>query len=384
MQTSRIKGIPYGKHWVDRSDEQALLDVLKSDFITRGPRVAAFENAIAKFVGAKYAVSTNSGSTALLAACFAAGIKEGDEVITTPYTFVASSNCIVWLGARPVFVDVDEQTLNIDPVKIEDAITKETKAILVVDFAGLPCDLDSIMKIAKKNKLLLIEDAAHAVGSKYKGKRIGGISDMTCFSFHPVKTITAGEAGMITTNNFGLYQKLLIFRNGGITKDVGLAASKIGPWYYEMRELGLSLRLSDLHAALGMSQLKKINFFIKKRREIVKIYNKTFSKLPVITPNEPSWAVSAWHLYPVRIDLAKVSLSRKDIFKKLRDAGLGVQVHYIPVHVQPYYQKKFRFKSADFPIAKKVYDCEITLPLFPKMTKAEIRYVIDTFKKIVS
>lgn len=378
------KTIPYGKHWLDKNDRKAVLAVLRADWITQGPKIDEFERSVAKFVDAKYAVAVNSGTSALLASCFAADIGHGDEVITTPYTFCASSNCFVWLGAKPVFVDIDEKTLNIDHRKITAALTKKTKAIVLVDFAGIPCNLDYINSIAKKHKLLVIEDATHAIGSKYKGRRVGGISDMTCFSFHPVKTVAAGEGGVITTNNFGFFKKMLMFRNSGITKDVGASSLKIGPWYYEMRELGLSLRLTDIQAALGLSQLKKIERFTKKRREIVNTYNEAFSDLPVQGPIEPSYAFCAWHLYPIRLDLSKIRVGRKEIFEKLRRTGIGVQVHYIPVHMQPYYKKEFSYKKGDFPVAEKVYESEITLPLFPKMTIAEIKYVISTFKAIIA
>ena len=377
------KTIPYSTQWIDKDDIKAVTEVLKSDWITQGPKIAEFESAIARYVGAKFGVAVNSGTSALLSACFAAGIKKDDEVITTPYTFSASANCFVWLGATPVFVDIEEKTLNINAKKIEKAVTKKTKAILTVDFAGAPCKYDEILKIAKKHNLVVIDDAAHALGSQYRDKKLGTIVDLTCFSFHPVKTITTGEGGMMVTNSEKFYQKLLLFRNHGITKDEKFLTKNEGGWYYEMRQLGLNFRFTDIQAALGFSQLKKIEKFIERRREIVEIYNKAFANLPVILPFEPENTKSAWHLYPIRLKLEKLKVTRRKIFEELQKAGLGVQVHYIPIHLQPYYMKTFGTKAADFPIAEKAYQEEISLPLYPKMTNSQINYVIKTFTKIL-
>lgn len=377
------KTIPYGHQWIDQNDINTIVRTLKADWITQGPMVHEFEKDIASYVGTKYAVAFNNETSALLAASFALGIGDGDEVITTPYTFAASSNCFVWLGAKPIFIDISENSFNIDPTLIENAITKKTKAILTVDFAGIPCEYEKILKIAKKHKLFLIEDAAHAIGSKYKNKMIGSFANVTCFSFHPVKTITTGEGGMATTNDVRIYERLKIFRNHGITKDPKKLHKNQGRWYYEMQELGLNLRLTDIQAALGVSQMKKIDNFIKRRRMIAQTYNRSFNDLPVLLPEDDSSSLSAWHLYPIRLNLNELKVTRKRIFNELQSRGLGVQVHYIPLHFQPYYKKRYGFKRGDLPNSEKAYEEEISLPIFPKMTKQEIGKVINDFRYLI-
>ncbi|MCR4324847.1 MAG: UDP-4-amino-4,6-dideoxy-N-acetyl-beta-L-altrosamine transaminase [Candidatus Curtissbacteria bacterium] len=376
-----LKLIPYSHQSINQKDIEAVTRVLKSDFITQGPEVLEFENAVANYVGAKYAVAFNSGASALVASCFASGIGSGDEVITTPYTFAASSNCFVWFGGIPKFVDIDFATLNINADRIEQAINKKTKAILAVDFAGNPCDWDRIKRIAKNYGLVTIDDAAHSIGSKYKGRMIGTIADITCFSFHPVKTITTGEGGMAVTNDKKLWEKLLIFRNHGITRKN--LQNNVGGWYYEMQELGLNFRLTDFQAALGVSQLSRIERFIGARRLVVDVYRKAFSDLPIDVPKENNSSFAVWHLFTALLKLDEIKVSRKRIFDELKDRGLGVQVHYIPVHLQPYYRKKFGFKRGDFPISESVYESEISLPLFPDLSKKQIDYVIKTFKDVI-
>lgn len=376
--------IPYGRQSIDSSDINSIIKVLKSNWLTQGSKVGEFEKDFAKFVGAKYAVGVSSGISALVSACFAAGIGKGDEVITTPYTFCATANSFVWFGANPVFVDIEANTLNIDVSKIEAVITKKTKAIITVDFAGLPCNYSEILKIAKKYNLIVIEDAAHALGSKFDEKMVGNICDMTCFSFHPVKIITTGEGGMITCNDEKYFGKLMRFRNHGISKDKRDLSKYDGDWYYEMLDLGLNFRLTDIQAALGVSQLKKISVFIDRRREIVEIYNNAFLNLPVKTPSEGKKDFAAWHLYPVRLELNRLKADRKKIFDELRKKRLGVQVHYIPVHLQPFYMKTFGLAEGDFPVAEKAYAAEISLPLFPSMTNVEIEYVVKIFKDVIN
>ncbi len=379
---SKIKNktIPYGHQWIDDKDIKDVVKVLKSDWLTQGPKVKEFEKAIAKYCRVKYATAVSSGTAALQAAYIVAGIKQGDEVITTPLTFAATSNMIVHCGGKPIFVDIQEDTLNIDPKKIEEKITKKTKAIVPVDFGGHPCDYDKILRIAKKHKLLIIEDAAHSLGSLYRDKKIGSIADLTILSFHPVKAITTGEGGMVLTNRKDLYEKLKILRHHGIIKK-----PKRGNWYYEIETLGLNLRLTDFQCALGLSQLKKLNKFIKRRREIVRIYNQKLAKInKIILPKEKAYVKSAWHIYPVQLKLNRLRVSRKKIFEELKKEGLGVQVHYIPLHFQPFYQKKFSYKIGDFPITERYYKRAITLPLFPKMTNEEVGRVIKTVKKIIN
>jgi len=373
------KIIPYGHQWIDNKDINKVIKVLKSDWITQGPKVEEFEMALAKYCQAKYAVAMSSGTAALQAAYATAGIGIGDEVITTPITFVATANGIVHCGGKPVFVDVQEDTLNIDPKKIEKKITKRTKAIVPVDFGGQPANYDEIKKIAKKHNLLIIEDACHALGSLYKSKKIGSLADMTILSFHPVKIITTGEGGMVLTNNKRFYERLKLFRNHGMIKK-----PEKGGWYYEIKNPAFNYRITDIQCALGLSQLKKISKFIKRRREITAKYNKAFKNVKeIIIPVERNYVKSVWHIYPIQLDLQKIKVGREKIFKELRKKGLGVQVHYIPLHLQPFYEKKFGYKKGDFPVSERYYQRAITLPLFPKMTNKEIEKVIKTVNKII-
>lgn len=373
------KFIPYGHQRIDAEDIKEVAKVLKSDWITQGPKVEKFEEAVAKYCGVKYAVAVSSGTAALHAAYAVAGIKPGDEVITTPLTFAATANAVVYCGGKPVFVDVQEDTRNIDPKNIENKITNKTKAIAPVDLGGHPCDLNKIKKIAERQELLTIEDAAHALGSEYKGKKVGQLSDMAILSFHPVKHITTGEGGMILTNSKDFYEKLKVFRNHGMVKN-----PKKGGWYYEIEKPGYNYRLTDIQCALGLSQLKKIRKFIKERRKIVAKYNKKFNGIKeIMLPRERSYVKSAWHIYPIQLNLEKLRVSRKKIFEEMRKEGLGVQVHYIPLHLQPFYKKNFGYKKGDFPIAERYYERAITLPLFPRMTSEEVNRVIQVVKKVI-
>jgi len=373
------KYIPYGHQWIDAKDIQAVGKVLKSDWITQGPKVDEFEKKVAAYCDVRYAVAFSSGTAALHAAYAVAGIQRGDEVITTPLTFAATANAVVYVGGMPVFSDIDEQTLNIDPKEIEKKITKKTKAIAPVDFAGHPCEYDEIRKIAQKHNLLIIEDAAHALGSTYRGKRIGGLADMTILSFHPVKAITTGEGGMVLTNRKEFYEKLKIFRHHGIEKK-----PEKGAWYYEIEKPGYNYRITDIQCALGLSQFQKLETFIKRRREIVRKYNEAFRSLEeLILPEEKQYVKSAWHIYAVQLNLRKLKSTRKEIFEALREQGIGVQVHYMPVHLHPFYRKKFGYRKGDFPVAERYYQRAITLPLFPKMTDGEVSRVIKTVKKVL-
>ena len=383
MNKSKQRYIPYGRQVIDEDDIQSVIDVLKSDYLTTGPVVEKFEKRVANYVGSKYAVSFSNGTAALHAACFAAGISSGDEVITTPMTFVASANCVLYQGAKPIFADIDTKTYNIDPDEIRKKITSKTRAIIPVDFTGQPVELDQIMEIAEKNNLIVIEDAAHAIGANYKGKRIGSVADMTMFSFHPVKHITTGEGGMITTNNKTFFEKLIQFRTHGITRDQSLLNVNHGPWYYEMHFLGYNYRMTDIQAALGSSQLDKLDMFIDKRKEIVRKYNDGFNELKeIVVPFQGMSSDSSWHLFVIQIKSDLLSINRKAFFDKLREANIGVNVHYIPVHLQPYYQK-LGYKQGDYPNAEALYKNIITLPLFPTMTSQDVQHVIDTVKEIV-
>ena len=365
------KFISYGRQWIDKADIKAVLEVLKSDWLTQGPMVERFEKAVAKYCGARYGVAFSSGTAALYSAYLATGIKSGDEAITSPLTFAATSNMLAMLGAIPVFADVNEDDLTIDPKEIKKKITKKTKAIVAIDFAGHPCEYDKILGIAKENNLLLIEDACHALGAEYKGKKIGSFADMTILSFHPVKHITTGEGGMVLTNNKNFYEKLRIIRNHGIEKK-----PKKGGWYYEIAEPSFNFRITDFQCALGLSQLKKINKFLKKRRELAKKYQKELAgieglKLPV----EKNYTKPAWHLYPVR-----VAGDRRKFFDYLTKNRIGAQVHYMPLHMHPFYQKKFGYKERDFPVAEGYYKKAVTLPLFYGLTQKDFEKVIKIIK----
>ena len=378
--------LPYGYQWIDEEDIKAVSEILHSDWITQGLKVAEFEEEFARYVGAKYAVAVNSGTAALHAACFAAKINKDDEVITTPITFIASANCVIYQQGIPVFADIKEDTLNIDPQEIKNKINQKTKTLIPVDFTGLPVDLEEIQEIGRENNLIIIEDASHALGATYKGSKIGSISDMTIFSFHPVKHITTGEGGMITTNNKEYYERLKLFRTHGITKDKNKMSKCDGPWYYEMQELGYNYRLTDFQCALGLSQLKKIDRILQRRREIVKKYNSEFKdmpeiKIPQINPVDSN---PAWHIYMIQLNLERLKVSRKEIFEALRAENIGVNVHYIPVHLQPYYQKKFGYHLGDFPKAENYYSRAITLPVFPKMSDKDIDDVIAAVKKVIN
>lgn len=376
--------LPYGRQWIDDDDIHAVVNVLKGDYLTTGPYVSDFEQAVAKYVGATYAVSFSNGTAALHAACFAAGITNGDEVITSPMTFAASANCVLYQGGKPVFADISEKTYNIDPIDIEKKISDKTKAIIPVHFTGQPAPLDEIRAIANKHNLIIIEDAAHALGATYKGQMIGSISDMTMFSFHPVKHITTGEGGMITTNNKDYYEKLLQFRSHGITRDPNKLTDHHGPWYYEMQFLGYNYRLTDIQAALGTSQLKKINSFVQQRKKIVEMYNEAFMEIPQINiPCQNPDAESSWHLYIIRLKKDLLKGTRKELFESLQSQNIGVNVHYIPVYLLPFYQQ-LGYPKGLCPNAEKLYEDMITLPLFPKMDELDVGDVISAVKEVVS
>jgi len=379
-----MKIIPYGHQWIDKNDINKVIKVLKSDWITQGPKIEEFENSLCKHVGAKYAVVVSSGTAALHIACLVAGIKPADEVITSPITFVASANCVLYCGGKVVFADVQEDTVNIDSEEIKKKINRKTKAIIPVHFAGHPCDLEEIEKIAKENNLLVIEDASHALGAEYKNSKVGSCkySDMTVFSFHPVKSITTGEGGAIITNKKELYKELLFFRNHGISKGkTELTKKNEGPWYYEMQKLGFNYRITDIQAALGISQLKRLNLFIKNRREIAKFYNESFKGNPHFDiPVEREYVFSSYHLYPIKVK-AKFSRLRKEIFNEMRQNSIGVQVHYIPVYLQPYY-KKLGYKEGSCPKAEDFYKREISIPIYPALGEKQVKYVVKKILKI--
>lgn len=370
--------IPYGKQTIEQDDIQAVVDVLKSDFLTTGPKIAEFEQTVADYVGAKYAVAISNGTSALHAACFAAGIEPGDEVITTPLTFAASANCVLYCGGTPVFADVDPKTYNIDPEDIQRKITDRTKAIIAVHLAGQPCDMDAIHSIAREHGLIVIEDGAHALGSVYKGKKVGSMSDMTTFSFHPVKPITTGEGGMIVTDNEDFYKKMILFRRHGITRDDSMMTRNDGPWFYQQFNLGYNYRITDIQCALGCSQMKKLDRFLARRKEIVARYNEAFADCDnIITPYQLSDTESGWHLYIVQVK----KCDRRQVFENMREKGIGVNVHYIPVYMHPYYQEH-GYENVHCANAEEIYSHIISLPLYPGLTSEQQDYVIDTLKSL--
>lgn len=363
--------IPYGKQSISEEDIQAVVDVLRSDYITTGPKVEEFEKKVADYVGAKYAVAIANGTAALHGACFAVGIKEGDEVITTPITFAASANCALYCGAKPVFADINPDTYNIDVCDLERKITDKTKVIVAVDYTGQPCELDEIRKVAEKYNLTVIEDGAHALGADYRGKKVGSISHMTTFSFHPVKHITTGEGGMITTDDESLYKRLLLFRSHGITRDNAMMTRNEGDWYYQQLALGYNYRITDIQCALGISQMNRLDAFIERRRKLVSRYNSAFKNVKgVKIPYMQEGCNSSWHLYVIQVE------DRKDVFCKLRSAGIGVNVHYIPVYKHPYYEKN-GYDKVVCTNAEEFYKHIISLPLYPDLTEEMQDYVID-------
>lgn len=364
--------IPYGRQSINEQDIEAVVNVLKSDYLTTGPKIAEFERKVADYTGAKYAVAIANGTAALHAACYAARIGEGDEVITTPITFAASSNCVLYCGGTPVFADINPETYNISPEDIERKITPKTKAIIAVHFTGQPCEMEQIHAIAHKYNLTVIEDGAHALGAEYQGKRVGTLSDMTTFSFHPVKHITTGEGGMILTNNPELYQRLKLFRIHGITREEELLTKNDGPWYYEQLDLGYNYRITDIQCALGVSQMDRLPEFLEKRKQIAKRYNEAFAANEQIQlPYQKEGCDNAWHLYVIRIKNGK----RKEVFEKLRAAGIGVNVHYIPVYQHPYY-RTHGYAEVTCPNAEEYYKECISLPMYPDLKEEEQEYVI--------
>jgi len=381
MSSLKNDFIPYGHQWIDDEDIESVAEALRSDWITQGRKIDEFERRVAEYCGAKYAVAVANGTAALHAACAVAGISEGDEAITTPITFPATTNAVVYCNGKPVFADIKEDTLNIDPEAIQNKLSAKTKAILPVDFAGHPAELDEIRGIARERGLVVIEDAAHALGAGYKGRRIGSLSDMTVLSFHPVKHITTGEGGMILTDSREFYEKLKIFRHHGIVRD----NQDKGLWYYEIHELGHNFRITDFQCALGLSQLKKLDRFIQRRREIAARYNEAFAGIEeIITPVEREDAQAVYHIYVIQLQLEKLKSDRKEVYEALREKNIGVNVHYLPVHLHPFYQRKFGYKKGDYPKAEGYYERAITLPLFPKMSDEDVEYVIGAVMKVIT
>ncbi|MFH1148457.1 MAG: UDP-4-amino-4,6-dideoxy-N-acetyl-beta-L-altrosamine transaminase [Pseudomonadota bacterium] len=397
--------IPYGRQSIDEDDIAAVVEVLRSDWLTTGPKVAEFEGAVADYVGAKEAVAVNSGTAALHAVMYAIGIGPGDEVIVPPMTFAATANAVVMQGATPVFADVCTDTLLINPDEVETKITSRTRAIVAVDYAGHPCDYDALKGVAGRHGLFFIADACHALGAEYKGRKVGSLADLTVFSFHPVKHITTGEGGMITTNVPRLADRMRKFRNHGITRDAGEftvhgsrftvegnSTNSVGQrstvngerlWYYEMQELGYNYRITDIQCALGISQLRKLPRWIERRKEIAGIYDRAFADVRGVEPlNVRTGVLHAYHLYVIRVDPDRLGMNRDEVFCRLQANGVGVNVHYIPVHLHPFYKRRFGCRSGNCPVAEKAYEQIITIPLFNGLSDNDVEYVCETFRKV--
>jgi perosamine synthetase len=383
----REKLLPYGRQSLDDEDIQAVVEVLKSDWLTTGPKVDEFEDQFAAWIGARYAISFSSGTAALHGAAFAATLGPGDEAITTPLTFCATANCILYQGATPVFADVSPDTLNLDPREVLEKLTVRTssrmKAIIAVDYAGHPAALDELGQLAKTHGALLIEDACHALGAEFQGKRVGSIADMTVFSFHPVKHLTTGEGGMVATDDARLAETLRRFRNHGITTEAR-QRHESGQWFYEMVMLGFNYRLTDIACALGLSQLERLGANLARRREIAAQYVHAFWDLPaIVIPTVRDGVVPAWHLYPVRLKLELLAAGRGEIFQAVRAENIGVNVHYIPVHRHPYYRERFNTEPS-YPVAEGAYERLMSLPMFHSMTAQDVEDVIHAVRKVVT
>ena len=375
--------LPYGHQSIDEADIQAVVATLRSDWLTTGPRIAEFEEAFAARTGARHAVSFSSGTAALHAAAFTAGLKSGDEAITSPLTFVATANCVLYQDAVPVFADVSPDTLNLDPELAAARLTPRTRVILPVDYAGHPADLSPILDLAERHGLVVIEDASHALGAEYKGRHVGSVAHMTVFSFHPVKHITTGEGGMVTTDNAKFAETLRRFRNHGISSDARQRQAA-GQWHYEMVLLGFNYRLTDIACALGIQQLKKLEANLARRRQIAARYTAAFREIPEVVPPAVRHDINpAWHLYPIRLDRARLKADRGQVFAALRAENIGVNVHYIPVHLHPYYHERFGYRGGEYPVAEDAYERQISLPMFHGMSDQDVDDVIRAVEKVM-
>ena len=374
----------YGHQYIDEADIEAVAEVLRSDYLTCGPKITQLEQKLCELTGAKYAVAVSNGTAALHIACMAAGLKEGDELITTPITFAASANCALYCGANPVFADINEKTYNIDPLEVGKKITEKTKVIIPVDFTGQAADMEPIMELAREKGIVVIEDAAHSIGTLYQGKPVGSIADMTTFSFHPVKTVTSGEGGAVLTNDRDYYEKLCLYRTHGITREQSLLEREShGPWYYEQIDLGYNYRITDMQAALLISQLDKMELFRQRRKEIVRRYDEAFSKMPgIVVQEEIKESDTTRHLYILRIRPEVLNVDRKGFFEALAAEGIHCNVHYIPVYRHPYYEA-LGYPEGLCPKAEKLYNEMMSLPLYYAMSDQDVDDVINAVHKLV-
>jgi len=383
--------IPYGRQDIDRSDIDAVLEVLQSDFLTQGPVVPRFEQAVADYCGAGHGVAVNSATSALHIACRALGLGEGDWLWTTPITFVASANCGLYCGAQVDFVDIDPQTYNLSPEKLAEKLEQAKqedrlpKVLVAVHLCGQPCDMQAIHALSQHYGFRIIEDASHAIGGKYRGESIGSgrYSDVTIFSFHPVKIITTGEGGIAVTNDAALAETMARLRSHGITRDSArMTHEPDGPWYYQQIDLGYNYRMTEMQAALGLSQLQRLDRYVARRNELAERYDRKLADLPVITPWQHPDSESGWHLYVIRLQLDKIKQSRRAVFESLRDQGIGVNIHYIPVHTQPWY-RAMGFEPGDYPQAERYYAEVISLPMFPTMNESQQDQVVAALEEVL-
>ena len=385
--------IPYGKQDISNEDIQAVVDVLKSDFLTQGPAVPAFEKKLADYCQAKYAVAVNSATSALHIACLALGLGENDLLWTSPITFVASANCALYCGASVDFVDIDPETYNMSASLLEEKLIKAKqekklpKIVIPVHLSGQSCEMSKFHELSQEYGFKIIEDASHAIGARYKNEPVGNCkySDITVFSFHPVKIITSAEGGMATSNSPELIEKMNLYRSHGVTRDPQLLKKHSdGAWYYQQIDLGYNYRMTELQAALGLSQLTRLDEFVTSRQNLFNLYNEKLKNLPIILPKQNSDTYSSLHLYIIQIDLDKTQKSHKELFDNMRALGIGVNLHYIPVHTQPYYQERFSFSNGDFPNSEKYYSQAISIPLYHSMTIEELETVVKALEKILS
>lgn len=380
----RQEFLPYNIPLIEEDDIAGVVDSLKSGWIAKGPKTMEFEKRFAEYVGAKYAVALNSCTAALHLALAAAGIGEGDEVLTTPMTFASSANVVIHTGARPVFVDIDPVTLNIDPRKIPEKISPRTKAIIPVHVAGHPCEMDEILEIAREHQLFVLEDGAHAVYTQYKGKMIGSIGNATAFSFYATKNLVTGEGGMVTTNDENLYDKIRILSTHGMSRNAWNRYAQAGSWYYEILAPGYKDNMSDIMAGLGLSQLNKLERMQGLRQDIANYYNQEFGKMPEIeVPVELDYARHAWHLYIIKLNLDKLTIDRGRFIEELKKENIGTSVHFIPLHMHPYYRDTYGYQQGDYPVAEKAFERIISLPLFPKMSSQDARDVVNAVERVV-
>lgn len=386
-----MKVIPYGRQLIDEDDIAAVVAVLRSDWLTQGPAIERFERKVADYCGVKYAVAVANGTAALHIAAAALDLKPGERLWTSPNTFVASANCARYLGADVDFVDIDPRTYNLSVARLEEKLAAAAKsgrlpkALVPVHFSGQSCEMEAIAALAKRYGILVLEDAAHAIGASYRGRPVGScaFSDLAIFSFHPVKIVTTAEGGMVVTNRTDLYERLLLFRSHGITRDPKLMEGEShGPWYYQQTELGWNYRLTDLQAALGESQMNKLDAFVARRRDLARRYDELLRDLPLTTPWQHPDTANAWHLYVIRLRLDRLKQTRRQVVEELRAAGIGVQIHYIPVHTQPYY-RRLGFKDGDFPEAEKYYAETISLPMFAGLTDEDQDRVVEALKAVL-